>query len=438
MSRAPSTIALFALCLVAPLVAPLTARAAAPRLVALRCGHLLDGRGDRERSNVTVLIAGDTIRAVGEGLAIPPEAEVVDLSSATVLPGLIDCHTHVLLQGDITSRDYDEQVLKESIPYRVLRATRSVRSALMNGFTTIRDVGTEGAMYADVDVKKAIANGIIDGPRMFVATRALDVTGAYPLLGYAWELEMPIGLQTCDGTDDCRRAVREEIAKGADWIKVYADRGYYFAADGKLHSVLNFTPEEMKAICDEAHKLRRRVAAHAIGRDGIENALRNGVNTIEHGDGFDDELLSLAKKNGAWWCPTLYITEYVAAGRAAEGRPIYRQMIQAQRRAFARGVKQGVKIALGTDVGGIAWDVNQAVELKRMVQDGMTPAQAVRAATTVAADLLDQNGKLGVIAPGAFADIIAVANDPLKDIGALEHVGFVMKGGVVYKNEMSR
>jgi imidazolonepropionase-like amidohydrolase len=425
---------LLLLALVAPLPRP--ARGAeAPRIVALRCGRLIDGRSDAAQARVTVLVEGNLVRAVGPAIAVPAGAEVVDLGRATVLPGLIDCHTHVLLQGDITSRDYDDQVLKESIPYRILRAAVAARTALRNGFTTIRDVGTEGAMYADVDLKRAIERGIAEGPRMFVATRALDVTGAYPVLGYSWELRMPKGLQIADGVDECRKAVREEVEYGADWIKAYADRSYYFGPDGRLHSVLNFTREELTAICDEAHKLRRKVAAHAIGRDGIENALLSGVDTIEHGDGFDDELLALAKRRGAFWCPTLYVTEYVAEGRAAEGRPIYGQMIQAQRRAFAKGVKAGVKIALGTDAGGFAWDVNQAIELERMVSAGMTPAQAIRAATTVAADLLGQPGKLGVVAPGAFADLIAVAGDPLADVRALQHVRFVMKDGRVVRNE---
>lgn len=405
----------------------------APVTTAIRCGRLIDGRSDLVRRDVIVLVEGNLIKAVGPAIPVPADARVIDLGAATVLPGLIDCHTHVLLQGDITSADYDQQLLKESIPYRALRATVSVRTALMNGFTTIRDLETEGAMYADVDLKRAITNGIIDGPRMFCVTRALDVTGAYPLLGYAWELDMPHGVQVADGVDECRRAVREQVMHGADWIKVYTDRSYYFGEDGHLHSILTFARDELKAICEEAHKLHRKVAAHAIGRDGIENSLRSGVDTIEHGDGFDDDLQLLAKRRGVYWCPTLFVTEYVAAGRAKEGRPIYGQMIEYQRQAFARGVRAGLKIALGTDVGGFAWDVNQAVELKRMVDAGMTPAQAIRAATGVAADLLDQTGKLGEITPGAFADLVAVEGDPLRDITTLEHVSFVMKDGKVYK-----
>jgi imidazolonepropionase-like amidohydrolase len=407
-----------------------------PASIAIRCGRLIDGKSDKVREGVTILIEGNTIRKIGG--EIPPGTETIDLGSATVMPGLIDCHTHVLLQGDITSQDYDDQLLKESIPYRTIRGAVAAKAALRNGFTAIRDVETEGAMYADVDIKRAINNGIIDGPRMFVSTRSLDVTGAYPLLGYSWELHMPKGVQVVDGVDECRKAVREQVEYGADWIKVYADRSYYFTPDGDLHSIPTFTYDELKAICDEAHKLHRKVAAHAVGVDGIENSLRAGVTTIEHGDGFNDALIALAKQKGAYWCPTLFVTEYVAEGRAAEGRPIYKQMIRHQREAFAKGVKAGVKIALGTDAGGFAWDVNEAVEFKRMVDAGMTPMQAIKAATAVAAELLDMSGTLGEIAPGALADLVAVQGDPLRDITVLEQIRFVMKDGKVYRNEIKQ
>ena len=405
------------------------------KILALTCGKLIDGNSDKVLEHAVILIEGNKIREVGTTVKIPEGAETIDLSAMTVLPGLIDCHTHVLLQGDITSKDYDDQLLKESIPYRTIRGVVAAQAALRHGFTAIRDVETEGAMYADVDIKQAINNGVIDGPRMFVSTRSLDVTGAYPLLGYSWELHMPKGVQVVDGVDECRKAVREEIEHGADWIKVYADRSYYFNDKGELRSITTFDYDELKTICDEAHKLHRKVAAHAVGRDGIENCLRAGVNTIEHGDGFDDEMIALAKQNGAYWCPTLFVTEYVAEGRAAEGRPIYKQMIEHQRNAFAKGVKAGMKIAFGTDAGGFAWDVNQAVEFKRMVDAGMPPMQAIKSATSIASDLLDMKGKIGEISPGAFADVIAAEGDPLKDITVLEHVKFVMKEGKVFRNE---
>lgn len=408
----------------------------ATRTRAILCGTLIDGKGGAPRHDAAIIITGNTISLIGSKSDIPSGAEVIDLGTATVLPGLIDDHTHVLLQGDVTSADYDEQILKESIPYRALRASRSVKIALNNGFTTLRDVETEGAMYADVDVKKAINNGVIPGPRMFVVTRSLDVTGAYPVLGYAWELDMPHGVQVVDGVDECRKAVRDQIGHGADWIKVYADRSYSIE-NGAIHSILTFTYEELKAICDEARKLHRKVAAHACGREGIENSLKAGVATIEHGDGFDDEMLALAKKQGAWWCPTLFITGYVAEGRAKEGRPIYGQMVEYQRKAFAKAVKMGVKIAFGTDVGGFEWDINEAKEFSAMTSSGMTPMQAIVAATSDAAALLDMQGKLGEISPGAFADLVAVSGDPLTDITLMEHVGFVMKDGIVYKNEIA-
>ena len=235
---------------------------APPRAYVIRAAHLIDGRSDVVQNDVAIVVQGDRILAVGRqadiASRIPGGAQLVDLGGATILPGLIDNHTHVLLQGDITSADYDEQLLKESIPYRAIRATAAVRMALMNGFTAIRDLETEGAMYADVDVKTAIARGVIPGPRMFVSTRAMAPTGAYPLLGYSWELRMPEGVQIVDGPDEIRKAVREQVKYGADWIKFYADRKYYIASDGRLRSWVNFSDEELKMLVGEAHRLGRK------------------------------------------------------------------------------------------------------------------------------------------------------------------------------------
>ncbi|MFI5006608.1 MAG: amidohydrolase family protein [Solirubrobacterales bacterium] len=422
------------LALVSVLGPATTLRAAEPSRVALRCGRLIDGRTDAVQSNAVVLVEGEKIQAVGTALAVPPDATIVDLSSSTCLPGLIDNHTHILLQGDITTADYDAQLLKQSIPYRTIQATVAARIALQNGFTTLRDLETEGAMYADVDVKTAINRGIIPGPRLFVATRAFAPTGTYPLLGYSWELRMPEGVQVVDGADNLRRAVREQVKYGADWIKYYSDRRY-FLKDGALHSWVNFTDEEAKALVDEAHRLGRRVAAHAMGREGIESALRAGVDTIEHGDGLDDEMLDLMVRRGVYWCPTIYVGVYVAEGRAAAGAPIWKAMVDLEKQAFAKAVKKGVKISYGTDAGGYAWTESQAREFTYMVRYGMTPMQAIRSATSVAAALLDQQDSLGALEAGKLADIVAVAGDPLKDITELERMRFVMKGGVVVRRD---
>jgi len=408
-----------------------------PKVVFIKAGRLIDVRAGRVLENQGILVEGERIKTVGPiatvEKTVPSTAQVIDLLKYTVLPGLADCHTHVLLQGDITAADYDEQLLKESIPYRTIRATVAARTGLMNGFTVMRDLETEGAMYADVDVKTAINRGVIPGPRMFVSTRAFSATGMYPLLGYSWELKMPEGVQIVDGADNIRRAVREQVKYGADWIKFYADRRYY-VKDGALHSWVNFTEEEMKAMVDESHRLGRPVAAHAMGWDGIDASLKAGVDSIEHGYGLDEGLMDRMVRQGTYWCPTIYVGAYVAEGRAAAGAPIWLTMRDLEAKAFGIAVRKGVKIAYGTDAGGYAWTENQAKEFSYMVRYGMTPMQAIRSATVAAADLLQRSNDFGSIEVGKFADIVAVSGDPLRDISELERVRFVMKGGEVYRN----
>ncbi len=416
--------------------ASLFAQTPPKQTVLIKAGRLIDVRNGRVLNDQAILIESDRVKEVGPANQLASKAagaRVVDLSGATVLPGMIDCHTHILLQGDITSEDYDVQLLKESIPFRTIRATVAARTGLMNGFTAMRDLETEGAMYADVDVKRAINAGYIDGPRMFVSTRAFSATGMYPLTGYSWELRVPEGVQIVDGADNIRRAVREQVKYGADWIKYYSDRRYY-VKDGALHSWVNFTDEEVRALVDESHRLGRKVAAHAMGREGIESALRAGVDSIEHGDGLDDEMMDLMIKRGAYWCPTIYVGVYVAEGRAAAGAPIWNTMIELEAKAFNKAVKKGVKIAFGTDAGGFAWTENEAKEFSYMVRYGMTPMQAIQSATISAATLLDAANDIGSIEPGRYADIIAVKDNPLDDVTRLEHVEFVMKGGRVIKN----
>ena len=433
-------VALAVAALASPRPVPAQGAPAAPaRRVLVHAGRLIDGLADVPRADQGILIEGDRIVAVGpyaEVAARAAGAEQIDLSGMTVLPGLIDNHTHVLLQGDITTADYDEQLLRESISYRTIRATVAARTALMDGFTTIRDLETEGAMYADVDLKTAIARGVIPGPRMFVATRAFSATGMYPLLGYSWELKLPEGVQIVDGPDEIRKAVREQVKYGADWIKVYADRRYYIGKDGRLRSWVNFTDDEFRAFVDEAHRLGRKVAAHAVGWDGIDAALRAGVNTIEHGDGLTPDLIDRMVKQRAYWCPTIYVGVYVAQGR---GGP-WPRMVELERAAFGDALKRGLLplISFGTDAGGYAWTENEAKEFAYLVHYGMTPMQAIKSATSVAARLLDQEDSLGAVAPGRYADLVAVAGDPLSDIEEMQRVRFVMKGGVVYKSESEK
>lgn len=420
----------FAILLPILLTHALFASAQAPKRIAIRAGSLIDGTGRAPVSNALILVEGGKIISVTPGGTPPADVQLIDLSYATVLPGFMDVHTHIFLQGDVTAADYDEQLLKESIPYRAVLAARNARIALDHGFTTLRDLETEGAMYADVDVKTAIARGEVPGARLFVATRAMAPTGMYPLLGYSWELDMPHGVQVVDGADNVRLAVREQIGHGADWIKYYSDHGYYLSSDGVLHSQVNFTDEEARVIVQEAHRLGHPVAAHANGADGIAAALRAGVDTIEHGSGFTPELLDQAIKQNVYWVPTVTVLNYDAPGRAG----IWAQMPEIQKKAFAIGLQKHIKIALGTDVGGFPWTaVNEAEEFRYYVDYGMTPMQAIQSGTSVAAQLLGWGDRLGTVEAGKIADIVAVQGDPLKNIRELENVEFVMKEGVIYK-----
>jgi len=423
-----------ALCIfiVASALSPAAQRRDPSSTLAIKAGRLLDVASRQVRTNAVIVVEAGRIKSVEA--TVPAGAETIDLSQYTVMPGLIDAHTHVLLQGDATADDYDAQLLKESMPYRALRATRALRIALDHGFTTLRDIGNEGAGFTDVDLKRAVNEGIIQGPRLFVATKALAPTGAYGLSGYAWELDVPKGVQMCDGPEGCRQAVRDQIAHGADWIKVYADRGYYRTPEGAIRSLPNFTIDEMRAIVDQAHRTRRKVAAHSMTPSGHEIALGAGVDSIEHGDVLDDKTIATMVERGVFLCPTLTVSDFVAGPRSATN-PIWSALRDAAHESFRKAYKAGVKIVVGTDAGGFDWDkINNAEELRRYTALGMSAWDALRAATIVAAELLGQSGTLGTIAPGARADIIALRDDPMIDITAVERVSFVLKDGVVVKS----
>ena len=408
-------------------------------LTVIRAGVLVDGESNSPRRNQVIIIRGNQIVEVSDAASarIPTGAETVDLSQATVLPGLIDAHTHIFLQGEEPGQGgYDVQLLKYPLAFRAARATVSVRRALEQGFTTLRDVETEGAGYGDVGIKQAIEGGYIPGPRLFVSTRAISSTGGYPLEGYAPEIEVPKGVQVIDGPVEARKAAREQLDHGADWIKVYMTHRSWVGKNGELASQPTLTVEELRAIVDETHGWGRKVACHAYSGEGMQRALDGGCDSVEHGLALTDVQIAQMIKQGTWLCPTLSVYYYDHAPADTPEGQRDRKRVSAHEESFRKALKAGVKIAFGTDVGGFPWTDPIAQEFPRMVEFGMSPMQAIQSATSRAAELLDQKGKIGVIAPGAYADVIAVSGDPLADIKVLGNVGFVMKDGKVFKNEL--
>jgi imidazolonepropionase-like amidohydrolase len=423
---------------------PSLAQASAPvlkPLTVIKAGSLIDGVSNAARHDQIITIRGNIITEIANASSakIPADATVIDLSKMTVLPGLIDAHTHIFLQGeDPAEGGYDIQLLKYPLAFRAARATVSARRALDQGFTTIRDMETEGAGYGDIGIKMAIERGYIPGPRMFVSTRAISTTGGYPLEGYAPEIEVPKGAQLIDGPVEARKAAREQLDHGADWIKVYMTHRSWVGKNGELVSQPTLTVEELRAIVDEAHGWGKKVACHAYGGIGMQRALDGGCDSIEHGLMLNDAQVAQMIKQGTWLCPTLniYYTDWASADTPDGQRD--RKRASEHEASFRRALAAGVKIAFGTDVGGFPWTDPIAAEFSRMVDLGMTPMQAIQAATSRAAELLDRTGKLGAIVPGAYADVVAVEGDPLANIKILEKVGFVMKDGKVFKNELEQ
>jgi len=416
-----------------------TAQEKAPALqpvTVIRAGTLIDGKSDAPRRDQEIVIRGNRIDSVSDAASakIPAGATVIDLSRATVLPGLIDSHTHIFLQGeDPAQGGYDANILKYPLALRAARATVSVRRALEQGFTTLRDVETEGAGYGDVGIKQAIEGGYIPGPRLFVSTLAISATGGYPLEDYAPELEMPKGVQIIDGPVEARKAAREQLSHGADWIKVYMTHRSWVGKNGELVSQPTLTVEELNAIVDETHGWGKRVACHAYSGVGLHRALDGGCDSIEHGLDLDDTAIAQMLKQGTWYCPTLsaYYHDWAPADTPMGQRD--RKRVSVHIPSFQKAMRAGVKIVFGTDMGGIPWTEPMAQEFLRMVEFGMTPMDAIKSATSRAAEMLDMEGQIGVVAPGAYADIVAVGGDPLRDIKTLENVQFVMKNGKVFK-----
>ncbi len=412
------------------------------QVIVIRAGQLIDGKSDQPRANQVIVIRGNRIESVGDASSAqtPSNAQVIDLSRATVLPGLIESHTHIFLQGENPAEGgYDANILNHPVAYRAARAAVAAKRALDQGFTTIRDLETEGAGYGDVGIKEAINEGWIPGPRMFVVTKALSTTGGYPLEGYAPEFDLPKGVQIADGPVEFRKATREQLGNGADWIKVYMTHRSWVDSQGRLQSQPTLTLEEIKAVVDETHGWGRKVACHAYNGIGLHRALDGGCDSIEHGLELDDAAIAQMVRQGTWYCPTLSPYYYWWAPENTPEGKRDRKRAEVHGPSFQKALKAGVKIVFGTDVGSFPWtDLNSPIaqEFPRMVELGMSPMAAIKSATSMPAQMLDMVGQIGVIAPGAYADVIAVSADPLRDIKALENVGFVMKDGKVFKNEM--
>ncbi|MEP7322328.1 MAG: amidohydrolase family protein [Saprospiraceae bacterium] len=406
---------------------------------AIKAGQFIDVKSGSVLKNQIILIQNDTIVGIGASIPIPKEAEVIDLSNATVLPGLIDCHTHITSEP---SNDYYGDIFRKTTADNAIRAPIYAKRTLEAGFTTCRDLGSGDLI--DISLRNAINEGVITGPRMLVATFALGATGGHSdLTGFNPDISTkgnPDFTGVADGIDEIRKRVRNNIKWGADVIKVCATAGVL--SEEESVGAPQYSLEEMKALVDEAHMWGRKVAAHAHGTEGIKRAVIAGVNSIEHGSVMDTEALQLMKQKGTYYVPTIYVGDYVIKEFAKKGFP---EKILNKARAitpllatsFSSALKAGVKIAYGTDAGVFPHGLN-ARQFAFMVKYGQTPMQAIQSATINAADLLGWSERIGSIEKGKYADIIAVEGNPLDNISILENVSFVMKGGFVYKNEKKK
>lgn len=429
-----NTVAIAWLAAVAP---PMCAQDLQP--VAIRAGRLFDSKSSRILENQIVLVEGEKISAVGpaDQVQIPAGAQVIDLSKATVLPGLIDGHTHVFgfgLDGIKPGGPPFASPINDTREYRTLLALANAQKDLRAGFTTLRDLMSHGGGYADVDIKRAINLGYFQGPRMQVSTMGLVATGE-GILGSP-EVSLPATYQVVDNPWAARQAVREQIHYGADWIKFHSTSDYEFEPNGELFSNPTFTKEEVDAIVDEAHRHGKKAACHAFGGEGLRNCVQAGADTIEHAIDLDDATVDLMKKKGLYLELTAYhysLSDYTLRDAKATGG---KYSLEAMREKSGRlAISRGLKISFGSGVGPFPHGT-QAAEFSYLVKYGMTPAQAIQTATTVAAEMMGWQDRIGSIERGKFADIIAVIGDPLKDITELERIKFVMKGGQVIRNDV--
>lgn len=386
---------------------------------AIKADRLIDGKSDKEFLNPIIIIYKTRIVDINFKNHIPDSAQIIDLKGYTVLPGLIDAHTHLLLDLH-KSGDYEIELYQKSTPYRAIRAVSFLSAALQRGFTTIRDLCTEGAGYSDVDLSKLVDDGTITGPRIIPSTKGIAATGRYVprMQNQNWELELPTGAEYVTGVEECRKAVREQISKGAQCIKVFVDWGF-----PSYKATISFTIDELRAITDEAKRYNIPLAAHAQSAEGISLAIKLGFNSIEHGAGFNEILIKDAVENSTFWCPTLSAFEY----NHYENLNGFYQIIN-------KAYKAGLKIVLGSDIGSFPWTINQAREVKLLVdKGGLKPIDAIKSSTYYAAELLGLKAELGSIEKNYRADIIAIKGNPLVDISILEKVDFVMKDGKIYK-----
>jgi len=378
--------------------------------------------------NAVVVVTDNEITAVGANATIPPGATIMDLSDQYLMPGMIDAHTHVTVTSDFASNN---PILNKSIPYRTIEAVAAARATLMAGFTTIRDVDSEGAEWSDVTLRDAINDGLVIGPRMQVATLAISITGGYMNNeGLAPHIDVPHFGSLADSPEAIVKTLRLQVRNGADWIKLYATGTSSHVNLENMEPLPQFNDDDIQLVVDEAARFGKPVAAHAYGGPAAHAAVDAGVRSIEHGMMLSDETLDLMVEKGTFWVPT--ITVYFPTETGAELTERQAAITASHRRVFGRAVEKGVRIAYGTDAGWVPHGDN-AVDFAEMVEYGMAPVDAVRAATIVGAELMQLDSEIGSITAGKLADLIAVRSNPLTNIAALSDVTFVMKDGVVYK-----